>query len=204
MKKVPSSISDNSEFITMIKQGDVAAYKKLFESYYDLLCNFSTHFTHNKEISKEIVDDVMLYLWNNREGLEILNLEAYLFRATRNRSLNIIHSKAYRVKSLFQNISNAEAENFIVSLFPENEPLGTLLVSELKDQVKKAIDELPVKTREVFMLCKVEGEKYEEVADKLNISVNTVKYHMKNAMRLLMTKLSFKSYIFLLFLLIKK
>ena len=72
---------------------------------------------------------------------------------------------------------------FLDSVFVEdNHPLGTLLEQELEEKLLKCIEELPKECRAVFKKSRFEQKKYEEIADELKISVNTVKYHIKNAL----------------------
>ena len=75
-------------------------------------------------------------------------------------------------------------------LSTEESPLGNLLEKELQQEIDQAISDLPDATRNVFMLHRAEGLKYEEIASKTGISVNTVKYHMKQAIKILAEKLS--------------
>ena len=68
--------------------------------------------------------------------------------------------------------------------------MGWLLEEEMKNTAKKAVDELPTECRQVFELSRYEGKKYSEIAQELGISVNTVKYHIKNAIKILSSRLS--------------
>ena len=72
---------------------------------------------------------------------------------------------------------------------PEH-PLGWLLEEEMKNTAKQAVNELPTECRQVFELSRYEGKKYSEIAQELDISVNTVKYHIKNAIKFLSSKIS--------------
>ena len=71
----------------------------------------------------------------------------------------------------------------------ENQPLGYLLEQELESELQKGIEELPDNCRAVFLKSRVEQKKYEEIAIDLGISVNTVKYHIKNALALLQQRM---------------
>lgn len=72
----------------------------------------------------------------------------------------------------------------------DSHPLGTLLERELEEEIYKAIDKLPNECRRVFDKSRFEGKSYEEISQELGISVNTVKYHIKNALASLQTNLS--------------
>ena len=77
-------------------------------------------------------------------------------------------------------------------------PLATLLEKELEQEIANSIDKLPKECKQVFEMSRFEDLKYQEIADKLNISVNTVKYHIKNALSKLSHDLS--KYLITLFL----
>lgn len=72
----------------------------------------------------------------------------------------------------------------------DNYPLGILLERELEHEIRMAIDKLPVECRCVFEKSRFEEKKYEEISQELGISINTVKYHIKNALSFLQTELS--------------
>ena len=75
-------------------------------------------------------------------------------------------------------------------MISDSHPLGTLLERELEEEIYKAIDKLPDECRRVFDKSRFEGKSYEEISQELGISVNTVKYHIKNALASLQTNLS--------------
>ena len=80
--------------------------------------------------------------------------------------------------------------DFLDFLFVDDkQPLGMLLEQELEDELKRSIDELPLECRRVFYKSRFEQKKYEEIAEELGISVNTVKYHIKNALAFLQKRL---------------
>ena len=79
---------------------------------------------------------------------------------------------------------------FLDSVFvDENHPLGTLLEQELEDELLRGIEDLPPECRTVFKKSRFEQKKYEEIASELGISVNTVKYHIKNALAFLQKRM---------------
>lgn len=82
-------------------------------------------------------------------------------------------------------------------------PYGTLLSKELEEKVIQAIEELPAECRQVFIKSRMENKKNKEIADELGISVNTVKYHLKNTLKILREKLEHYLIALSLFLLMK-
>ncbi len=165
-----------------IKAGDTKAFDIVYRQNYSQLCSFAVFILHDKELAEEIVDDVMFYLWDHRNEEEVTNLNAWLLRAIRNKSINALKSASKR--------HHAELDTryeLFTSLFDDSQPLETLVVKEMSDKIDYALSQLPEDTRRVFVMCKIDGKKYAEVADALGISVNTVKYHMKNATKTMLT-----------------
>lgn len=170
--------------IEKLKQGDQKAFKYVFDRYYVLLCRFANQMLNDTSLAEEIVDDAIFYLWEHRKEIEITySIRAYLMRAVRNRCLNELNSLSHRAELNFSTYISPENMEFLETLFKDDDhPLGTLLEHELEDELICCIESLPEECRRVFKKSRFEQKKYEEIADELHISVNTVKYHIKNAL----------------------
>lgn len=173
-----------------IKQGDEKAFQYVFDTHYGLLCSIASEFLKDDFLAETIVGDVILYLWEKRETIEIQSsLRAYLIKAVRNKCLNY-QQLQYVVKETrfpeHEELLDAEG-NYLIS---ESQPLATLLEKELEIEIEKSINSLSDECRKVFELSRFEQLKYEDIAEELNISVNTVKYHIKNALSKLRADLS--------------
>lgn len=178
--------------VDRLKRGDEAAFKFVFDNHYTTLCRFANQILHDAALAEEVVDDAIFYLWEHREDLHITHsIRAYLMQAVRNRSLNELSSAACRREQNFSSISPEENAEFLETVFvDESHPMGMLLQQELEDAVTDCIDRLPEECRRVFVMSRFDGMKQEEIARELGISVNTVKYHMKNALALLRQNLA--------------
>lgn len=188
--------------IEKLKQGDEKAFKYIYDCYYVFLCRFANQLLHDPALAEEIVDDTIFYLWEHRLEVEITySVRAYLIRAVRNRSLNELNSLRHREELRFSSFTLPENREFLDMIFdPDEHPLGYLLEKELEDELMKSIEELPEECRAVFKKSRLEQKKYEEIAAELNISVNTVKYHIKNALAFMQRRMG--KYLKLLLLLI--
>lgn len=188
--------------IEKLKQGDEKAFKYIYDCYYVFLCRFANQLLHDPALAEEIVDDTIFYLWEHRLEVEITySVRAYLIRAVRNRSLNELNSLRHREELRFSSFTLPENREFLDMIFdPDEHPLGYLLEKELEDELMKSIEELPEECRAVFKKSRLEQKKYEEIAAELNISVNTVKYHIKNALSFMQRRMG--KYLKLLLLLI--
>lgn len=169
--------------IEKLKQGDEKAFKYIYDCHYVLLCRFAYQLLDDSSLAEEIVDDTIFYLWEHRADIEITySIRAYLMRAVRNRCLNELNSLSHRTELRFSSFMLPENLDFLNNVFVEdNHPLGELLDRELEEKLSQCIENLPQECRAVFKKSRFEQKKYEEIATELNISVNTVKYHIKNA-----------------------
>ncbi len=177
--------------IKKLRKGDERAFRLLYDRHYVLLCRFANQLLNNAALAEEVVDDVIFYLWEHRLEVEIrYSIRAYLMRAVRNRCLNELQLQSHREELHISSFLSPESMDFLDSLFVDNkQPLGMLLEQELEEELKRSIDELPLECRKVFYKSRFEQKKYEEIATELGISVNTVKYHIKNALAFLQRRL---------------
>jgi RNA polymerase sigma-70 factor, ECF subfamily len=165
-----------------IKSGDESAFRYVFDTQYGLLCSIAYEFLKDDFLAETIVGDVILYLWEKRETIEIQSsLRAYLVRAVRNKCINY-----QQLQYVVKETRFPEQEEFLGSMgsyvISDDHPLANLLEKELELEIEKSIDKLSVECRRVFSMSRFDQMSYEEISKELNISVNTVKYHVKNAL----------------------
>ncbi|MBM6759129.1 RNA polymerase sigma-70 factor [Bacteroides mediterraneensis] len=180
------------QLIEGLRRGDESVFRCIYDCHYESLCRFADLFLHDTALAEEIVDDAIFYLWEHRAEVEIVySLRAYLMKSVRNRCLNELNSLSHREELRFSSFSLPENVEFLDTLFVEKDhPLGYLLEQELEDELARSIEALPEECRTVFKKSRYEQKKYEEIAQELNISVNTVKYHIKNALSFLQKHMS--------------
>lgn len=175
--------------IEQLKQGQEAAYRLLFQRHYAALCHLARELVGDDYTAETLVGDVIFHLWEVRQTVDIqVSLRSYLARSVRNRCLDYLASRRERTEVAFSALDADQliAERYILS---DSQPLGELLEQELEDVVRQAVASLPGDCRRVFCKSRFEGKKYEEIARELDISVNTVKYHIKHALALLHARL---------------
>ena len=173
---------------------DKAAFEELFRSYFMPLCSFAQKFVRDVDEAKDIVHNVFINLWNKREKVDLeTSLKSYLFQGVHNRCLNYIRDN----KKLVQfDAPQNEAE-----LGKYLESRDHLESSEAEMRINKALDELPEKCKEIFLMNRFDGLKYREIAEKLDISIKTVETQMSRALKTLREKLSDMIMILIFFLL---
>lgn len=156
---------------------DLASFSKLFEIYYVLLCTIANQYLKNKHLAEEVVGDVFMHLWERKADIQIsTSVKAYLVRSVQNRCFNYLeHSK---VEERLRH--KIEKESDFPGIAESNDyPLGSLYEKELTSLIKQAINSLPEQCRKIFLLSRDEELTYEEISQRLNISVNTIKTQIK-------------------------
>jgi RNA polymerase sigma-70 factor, ECF subfamily len=160
---------------------DHNAFRQLFELYYKPLCRFAAGYVSDQDSLEEIVQQVFINLWNQRETIDPgKSIKSYLYTSVKNRCLNHIRD-------------NKKFRNYYLDVELELEiPVSDIDKTEMADlekQVADALEKLPEKCREVFMLCRFEEMKYKDVALKLDISQKTVEAQMSKALKILREEL---------------
>lgn len=172
MKNNESNIA--ASFISFLKKGDTKAFKTIFDTYYKRLYVFSLSYVTEKYAAEEIVENVLLKLWQKRHKLDkIENLKSYLYSMVRNASLDYLKKENKYVRLDIQKHDAINSKNaFII----EEETHAILF---------QALETLPKKCRKIFELSCLEGLKYKDIAEDLQISINTVKSQRARAIELL-------------------
>lgn len=184
--------------VRQLKEGNTAAYKYLYDKHYEAMCKVAEYYVHDSFVAESLAEDVIFHLWEIRETVEIsTTLRGYLVRAVRNASINYLNSEHERREVALSNFQPDDIERSVLS---DDYPLGDLLEKELEDVLHESIEDLPDECRMVFKKSRFEGKKYEEIAAELGISVNTVKYHIKNALSKLQNALQKYWLLFVCFL----
>ncbi|MDR2009569.1 MAG: RNA polymerase sigma-70 factor [Bacteroidales bacterium] len=174
-----------------VKSGNKKAFEQIFKIYYEDLCRYALFLSSGVADTEDIVQDIFFKMWINRKDFILTSsLKSYLFTAVKNSVINIIKHEGIKEKYIqYQKNYEDSSEN------PDK-----IENSELGNKINTIISELPERRREIFIMSKLEGLKYKEIAEKLNISVKTVENQMGEALKFLREKLSGEKLIFILLL----
>lgn len=174
-------VSDTDQ-LAQLRQGDHAAFETLFRQWYEPVVRSANRIVHDAGVAEEMAQDVFLELWRRRDQLpDGSSLPGYLMQAARNRALN--HLRHLQVQKKSQVFVEALNE-------PVEEANADAEANELEVAIRDAIDALPPRTREVFLLSRERNLKYSEIAEQLGVSVKAVEANMSRALRQLREKLS--------------
>lgn len=171
-----SPIENESELLVKVAHGDQHAFRIIYDRYGKKVYTYALQLLHSEVEAEEMMQEVFLKIWLMGKGIsEISNLEAYLRTLTKNRSLNVLRrmvleGKIEKALGLQWREESSETEDEI-------------LISDVRNVLNKAIDLLPQQQKQVYLLCQQEGLKYEEAAERLNLSPMTVQTHMKRALK---------------------
>lgn len=172
------SLMNDKELHVLVERmtaGDRDAFNAIFRRFYAPTVRFCFRFVADTDVAAEIVQDLFVKLWVNREKISIsTNFESYLLRAVRNSALTYINKER----------SHAESNLRVYSDQSESvDPSEELQSKNLEQSYHEVLAAMPEKRREVFLASRFDGLKYAEIAEKLGISVKTVEAHMSAAIK---------------------
>jgi len=165
-------------------------FSRVYSIYFPKLVRFAREFVLSTEDAENIIQDIFIYLWEHQEILGSLsNLNAFLFVLVKNRCIDFIRQKKLveRKREEFEMVMDKELQLKMYALqqFDEN----ALSADDIEVILNNAINSLPEKCREVFILSRMEGLKYREIAERLNISTKTVENQIITALKKLRVEL---------------
>lgn len=164
-------------------EGNTQIYDYLFHFYYSGLVAFAIRYVHEKDAAEDIVQDFFYKLWMNRENLRISKtIKVYFFTSIKNACLDHLRHEKVKDKARELILHQSQQEDLDESRL--------LVESELRDRINQAIDNLPDKCRQIFIMNRFEGLKASEIAEKENLSVRTIEGHIGKALKMLRTDLS--------------
>lgn len=189
--RIYRSLTDQ-QLTAMLLNGNEVAYTEIFERYNKLLIKHAYHLLQSSDEAGDLVQDVFLVLWQKRDRLIFKSsLSSYLYISVRNRVFDLLsHQKV--VARYAEAIGNFMEQGNSISD-------ANLRERELAEIIEKEIAALPKKMREVFLLSRREELSYKEIGEHLNISDQTAKLQVHNAIKILKSKIS--SYLHVLWML---
>jgi len=161
--------------IEKMKAGDRESFNQIFRHYYSPMVRFCIRYVADSDIASEIVQDLFVKLWSNREKISFnTSFESYMLASVRNSAITYInkeraHSEAH-LRVFFEESDNTD-------------PSETLQSNNLEESYRQILKDMPDKRREVFLASRYDGLKYAEIAEKLGISQKTVEAQMTAAIK---------------------
>lgn len=178
--KVMNDFSDNTEVIHKLRVDNGAYFEGVYKYYFPFLYSFATQYIESED-AKEVVQETMLWLWENRGTLIAeMSLKSLLFTIVKNKCLN--RKNREHIKN---RIHSAIQEKYEQTF---SEP-DFYLENELFALFQKALENLPNEFREAFEMSRMDGMTHKEIAEQLNVSKQTINYRLGKALQILKVEL---------------
>ena len=161
---------------------DEKSFEELFQKHFKGLCFFAQNYVKDFDMAKEIVQDSFINLWEKRQSIDVSkSVKTYLTTSIRNKCLNYLRdTKKFNTEIILSDVLFQEIDY---------EQSDKLIEKELNNKINNAIDDLPEKCKNIFVLNRFENLKYKEIADELDISIKTVETQMSKALKYLREQL---------------
>lgn len=183
----------NKELLLLLQKSDKVAFYNIYERYCSRLYGFVLRYIKVEADAEELVQEVFVKIWESRNKINThSSFESFLFTIAYNSTITLLRKRANEQKYLehlksIQQIQNAP------------DLIDEIQFKELNEKVKTLLNELTPRQKEVFHLSREEGLTHIEIAQKLDISVNTVKKHMVNTLSYLKSNIDNSLIVNLLF-----
>lgn len=151
------------------------SFRELYDLYYTPLCDYLNLYTKDIQVIEDVIHDVFLKLWENKDSLDISYIKTYIFHSAKNQILNYLRNEANR-SSLLEKWFQQQIED-------RNATNNSFDTDKLFAVVLEAIDTLPPKCKELFLLSKIENKTYREIAVLKDLSIKTVENQMGIALK---------------------
>ncbi|MCC5905297.1 MAG: RNA polymerase sigma-70 factor [Balneolaceae bacterium] len=170
------------ELIEKIRKGDEEVFGELFRTWYSDLCLFANQYVGSADLSRDVVQEVFIRIWDNRENFNInSSVKAYLYKAVKNQAIS-------QLRKTKPSTDISEALNTKSDLY-EMEEILSYRDEPLTNQIWKEVRELPERKRTIFTLYRKHGLSYKEIAEVMGITRKTVENQMGRALLFLRERL---------------
>lgn len=162
-----------------LKHRRIGEYKALYNFYYKSLCFFAYGYLKDHQEAEDAVQETFIRIWEGKSDIQQAEkLGGYLYATVRNYCLNFLRQR--KTQAVFQAHELAQVD----TTWEEDESLR-MIKSEVYREIMQTIEKLPPKMQEVFKLSYLSQLREEEIAQRLSISVNSVKTHKQRAKKIL-------------------
>lgn len=171
---------DDLVLFRQIAQGNRLAFEQFYVKYYQYLCRFALSYEKDLYLIEEKVSDVFYYIWQNKEALsKIENPKVYIFTMTKNMLFQ--QKKITRRTLLDLEFETVEHKHYVSTI--EDDIIQSEQEADMRQALLNVIDKIPPKSRRIFEMSRVDGLKYQQIADILDLSVKTIESHMQIALK---------------------
>lgn len=172
-----------NRILAELKHGSKEAFEYIFRTYYTSLCKYAKEILKDPQQAEDVVINLFATVWDDRKLLNIhTSIGSYLYRSTYNACLNVLRKKKIenKYRDYFIHHADFSRTHDYGSL---SYPLSGIIENEMEIKVNKVIDDLPPQCKKIFLMSRVDDYSHKEIAEKLDLSVNTVKSQIMNALK---------------------
>ena len=170
-----NDLHNEQEIIRSVVEGNTAAYRVIFEHYWDRVYATALAFTKSPELSEDIAQEIFAQIWVKRAQLkDVSRFDGFLYISTRNLLMDRLRKKVF----------TGGMDDYLTEYFADTNdtPAARLEFKEFDETIRSAISKLTPQQQTVFRMSRFEGMSHEEIAVKTGLAKRTVKNHMVNAM----------------------
>ncbi len=169
---------------------ETISFSQLYKDYQARFVNFANTYVRDRNAAEDITTEALIYYWENRSTLfEVTNIPAYILTVIKHKSLNYLrHLQVQEEHSENLRKYNEWELNARIASLDACEPYE-LFGKEIQELIQKTLDELPERTRRIFILSRYEDKSYKEIAALMNITPKGVDFHISKALKLFQTNL---------------
>jgi len=162
---------DDSDALLQLAEGNIYAYRFLFDHHFSDLCNFLLIYLHSRELSEEVALDIYTYIWEKRKTLQIkATFKSFLFAAAKNKAITSYRKEHQKIFTSIETNELVIPGDSSFQFWMEN--------NELRDLINDAISKLPEKSRQIYLMAWEENLSYNDIATKLGLSPKTIENHV--------------------------
>jgi len=167
--------NDEKSLLKKVSSGDEMSFRRIYDNYHQKIYSLSFFLTRSHVLAEDLTQEIFVNIWVNRENLPSINsFEKWLRTVVRNHAYNYLKRMGIEKRFLEKERSASKQQITVTENILTERELGNIL--------KKTIDKLPPQQKKIYMLSRQDGLKHDEIARLLNISINTVKNHLKAAL----------------------
>lgn len=168
-----------------IQQIDEESLERFFRKYYLLLLEYANFYLFNSQLSEDFVHDVFVEIWEAKDNIEIrVSLKAYIFKCLHNKCIQYLRHQSVKQKYNTTIHMKLEEARIMNQLFEDGE-MTRLFEEEIQSLVEQAINNLPEKTKRVYLMSRSQYFRNAEIAKKMNLSEKAIEYHITQAIQIL-------------------
>lgn len=176
MNKMSGELENEEQYLVRaLIDGSELAFCKLYAIYKERVINFSIRFVKSREVAEDIYHDTFAHIWITRDSLDISKkFSTYIFTIVKNKLIDSLR-KQFQDRHFRDNILSDYD-------FVSNSTLDGVLTTDFYALYNKALDKLTPQQRKVFLMSREEYKSHKEIAEQLEVSIDTVKKHMTNTL----------------------